>query len=84
MAWDEFCTLLSGLNEDTPLVRMAQIRKETDPKIIERWSDEQKRINREWQHELAMNMTKEQVLERLAPVSAMFENFSNVKNPNKK
>lgn len=84
MAWDEFCTLLSGLNEDTPLVRMAQIRKETDPKIIERWSDEQKRINREWQHELAMNMTKEQVLEKLAPVSAMFENFSNVKKTNKK
>lgn len=77
MAWDEFCTLLSGLNENTPLVKMAQVRKERDPEVIKNFTEEQKRINAEWQRKIMMedvsNMTKEDILERCAPVSRLLD-----------
>lgn len=44
MSWDEFCTLLCGLNEDTPLGRVVAIRSEQDIKIIERFTPGQRRI----------------------------------------
>lgn len=48
MPWDEYCNLLSGLKEDTPLVKMALVRTETDPEVIKTFTAEQKRINYEW------------------------------------
>ena len=34
MGWDEFADLLSGLNDETPLVKVAMIRTETDRERI--------------------------------------------------
>ncbi len=44
MSWDEFCTLLAGLCEDTPLGKVVAIRSEKDIKVIERFTPEQRRI----------------------------------------
>lgn len=44
MSWDEFCTLLGGLGEDTPLGKVVAIRAEKDVKVIERFTPEQRRI----------------------------------------
>ena len=44
MSWDEFCTLLSGLCEDTPLGKVVAIRSEKDIKVIENFNAEQRRI----------------------------------------
>ncbi len=48
MTWDEFCTLLAGLGEDTPLARTVQIRLENDPKILEHYTTAQHHIRNEW------------------------------------
>lgn len=48
MTWDEFSTLLSGLNADTPLGNIVTIRSEKDPKKIKEFSAEQKRIRNEY------------------------------------
>lgn len=58
MEWDEFCNLLAGLNEKTPLVRHVAIRAETDPEIIRKFTPEQKRIRTEWASFLASTQTK--------------------------
>ena len=77
MAWDEFCTLLSGLNENTPLVKMAQVRKERDPEVLKTFNEEQRRINAEWQRKLLeedlAHMTDEDIAERFAPVSNLLD-----------
>lgn len=48
MSWAEFCSLLSGLMHDTPLGVIVGIRSEHDPKIIAKFTKEQKRIRQEW------------------------------------
>ena len=48
MTWEEFCSLLVGLGENTPLVRPVQIRLEDNPKILEHFSSAQHRIRNEW------------------------------------
>lgn len=58
MSWDEFCSLLSGLNEKTALGRIVSIRAENDPKIVREFSPEQKRIRSEWGKFLASRQTK--------------------------
>ena len=54
MAWDEFSDLLAGLNEGTPLVRVAQIRTETDRDAIAQMTPAQRRMRMEWQRRNAM------------------------------
>lgn len=48
MLWDEFCTLLSGLNGDTPLGYLVRIRSERDPKIRRQFTKEEQKIYRDW------------------------------------
>ena len=48
MSWNEFCTLLSGLMNDTPLGQIVSIRAEKDRNVIKDFTPEQKRIRREW------------------------------------
>ena len=49
MSWSEFCSLLSGIMPDTPLGQIVAIRAEKDPKVLKRFTKEQKRIRNEWQ-----------------------------------
>lgn len=53
MTWDEFSDLLSGLNEDTPLVRVAMIRTESDPERIKAMTPEQRAMRAEWRRRRA-------------------------------
>lgn len=48
MVWDEFTTLLCGINGDTPLGRIVSIRSEKDPKIIKNFSPAEKKIRNDW------------------------------------
>lgn len=65
MSWDEFADLLSGLNEQTPLVRVAQIRTETDPERIRAMTPEQRAMRSEWQRRRALRRPKAEVEEFL-------------------
>ena len=48
MVWDEFVTLLCGINGDTPLGRVVSIRSEKDPKVIKGFSTSEKKIRHDW------------------------------------
>lgn len=48
MSWSEFCSLLSGIMPDTPLGQIVSIRAEKNPKVIAKFSKEQKRIRNDW------------------------------------
>lgn len=48
MDWDEFVTLLSGINGDTPLGSVVRIRSEKDPKRRKEFTPEERRIYNEW------------------------------------
>lgn len=48
MSWDEFLTLLSGLNSDTPIGNIVAIRAETNSDKIKNFTPEQKRIRNQW------------------------------------
>ena len=49
MKWKEFRSLLAGLNPDTPLGRVVQIRAETNPDIIKEFTPGQRKIHDDWQ-----------------------------------
>ena len=48
MSWDEFTTLLAGLNGDTPLGRIVSIRSESNPDRIKQFTAAEKKIRKEW------------------------------------
>ena len=66
MDWDEFCDLVSGLNETTPLVRVAQIRTESDPETLKRFTPEQRAMRREWQRRKALRRPETETRDFLA------------------
>ena len=49
MSWDEFADLLGGLNEQTPLVRLAQVRTESDPHALKDFTSAQRAERSRWQ-----------------------------------
>ena len=59
MSFDEFKTLLAGLNGDTPLGTVVRIRSERDSKVLKSYTAEQKRIRTEWRNFRAGNMLKQ-------------------------
>lgn len=65
MKWGEFAALLSGLSADSPLGRIAAVRSETDPKIIEKFTPAQRRIHSEWRNRKAQSVGKERLDEAL-------------------
>lgn len=48
MSWDEFSTLISGLNGDTPLGHVVSIRSETDRERIKRFTPAERKIRNDW------------------------------------
>lgn len=72
MGWDEFADLLSGLNEQTPLVRVAMMRTEGDPERIRAMTPEQRRMRSEWQRRRAAMRTEEETDAFLAMMQGAF------------
>lgn len=48
ISYPEFCSLLSGIMPETPLGSVVGIRAEKDPKVIKKFTKEQKRIWNDW------------------------------------
>lgn len=75
MGWDEFSDLVSGLNEDTPLVRVAQVRTESDAERVRELSADQRRMRSEWQRRRAAARSNEDVAGFLSAMQRAFENL---------
>ena len=72
MSWDEFSDLLSGLGEQTPLVRVAQIRLETRPEVLKDFTPEQRAMRSDWLRRRALARPKDETDAFLAQVQASF------------
>lgn len=59
MSWNEFITLLSGLDSKTPLGKIVSIRSETDKEVLKHFSREQRKIRMEWRSKQAKNVPKQ-------------------------
>lgn len=58
MPWKEFKILLGGLNPNTPLGRIVQIRAEDDKEILKSYTKEMKKIRNDYRNKKAQNMSK--------------------------
>lgn len=76
MPWDEFCSYLSGIMQDTPLGNVVQIRSEEDKEILKNFTPEQKRIRSEWRNRMAKNMDKKQVEDTIEMFKNMFRELA--------
>lgn len=59
MSWEEFKTLLAGLNSDTALGRIVSIRSESDKDVLKDFTPEMRRIRIEWLNKNAKAKTAE-------------------------
>ena len=74
MLWDEFATLLAGLNGDTPLGYLVRIRSEKDIKVRQKFTREEKKIYSEWRSRhlpKPMQMSREEVETELRKIFGM-------------
>lgn len=60
MSWEEFKTLIAGLNHSTPLGRIVSIRSETDRDVIGSFTPEMRRIRNEWLNKNAKNRSEKE------------------------
>ena len=57
VSWDEFKSLLAGIDPETVLGRIVAIRSETDKDVIKHFTTDQKRIYDEWHKRQAEQMS---------------------------
>lgn len=76
MDWDEFRDLLGGLNETTPLVRVAQIRLETDKDVIKEFTPQQRQMNSQWKKKAAQKRSKQDLASFLESMQKVFAGMS--------
>lgn len=72
MKWLEFSALISGIGPDTALGRIVAIRAETDKEVIKNFSDDQRRIWREWRNKSAKQKSEEEVQDYLEMFKTAF------------
>ena len=82
MGWDEFADLLGGLNEQTPLVRLAQIRTESDPDRLKNFTREQRAERAKWQRKTALNKSQEDTSSFLEQLENTFGKIFGEQNGN--
>lgn len=72
MGWDEFKILLSGIDPETPLGRIVEIRSETDKNVIKNFNSDQRRIFNEWRNRKAEAMAPATYEQEMAALEQMF------------
>lgn len=77
MSWDEFATLLSGLNGETPLGHIVSIRSETDKEKLKRFTPEERKIRNTWRAKHKNIVTnKAEYDQAMAGFHAMFKSMA--------
>lgn len=76
MKWDEFCALLSGLDPDTPLGRIVQIRIENDKNILDNFTPQQRKIRAEWRNRTAKSTNPQSINNTMEQFKQMFISMS--------
>lgn len=72
VSWDEFKSLLSGMDPETPLGRIVAIRAETDKKVIKNFNKDQKQIYDAWRKRKAETMSQATYDQEMKVLERMF------------
>lgn len=72
VSWDEFKSLLTGIDPETALGRVVAIRAEKDKEVLKRFTPEQRRIHDDWQKRNAEIMSEKKFDEEMAALEAAF------------
>ena len=72
MSCEEFRQLLSGLNGDTPLGYVVQVRAEKDPKKIRKMTAHEKKIRSDWAAFKTKSKTQQKVELKTEDISKVF------------
>ena len=76
MSWDEFATLLAGLNGETPLGHIVSIRSENDKERLKHFTPEERKIRNEWRSKHRKVVTDKAELDKaFAGFEAMFKSI---------
>lgn len=78
MKWDEFASLLAGLDHKTALGRIVMIRAETDKDVIKNFTKEQRRIWSDWRARNAGKVSTKDVMGFCEDMKKAFMNIGNV------
>ena len=77
MSWDEFSTLLAGLNGETPLGHIVSIRSETDKERLKHFTPAERKIRNDWRSRHRVVITNKAENEKaLENFHAMFKALS--------
>lgn len=72
VSWDEFKSLIAGIDPDTPLGRVVAIRAETDKNVIKNFNKDQKRIYNAWRNRKAETMPQATYEQEMKALEKMF------------
>ena len=72
VSWDEFKALIAGISHETVLGRVVAIRSETDRKVIEHFSRDQRRIYDEWRSRKCKKMDQATFEKEMQNLERMF------------
>jgi len=72
VSWDEFKSLLSGIDPETSLGRMVAIRSESDKNVIKNFNKDQKRIHDAWRNRKAETMPPATYKQEMKALEKMF------------
>ena len=79
MKWGEFSSLLSGINQKTVLGNVVRIRSEKDPKIIQNFNENERKIRSEWLRKNAKNVIYENYEQTIENIKNMFKSMASNK-----
>ena len=72
VSWDEFKSLIAGIDPETPLGRVVAIRAETDRNVIKNFNKEQKHIYNAWRNRKAETMPPATYEQEMKALENMF------------
>lgn len=74
MAWNEFCTLLTGIMPKTPLGEIVSIRCEENKDVLKNFTQEQHKIRNDWRNRVnpIRDMSDEEKEEEIKKVQEIF------------
>lgn len=73
MKWREFKAYIAGLDEKSPLGRLIMIRAEIDPKVISRFTENQREIRSKWRSRRAKTVPQKDLDQFLASMEELFK-----------
>lgn len=75
MQWNEFSSLLAGIDHRSPLGNIVAIRAEDNPEVLKEFTPDHRKIRSEWRNRMAKQMPESKVEEFIESMKQVFMNM---------